>query len=77
MALVEAPHRARCGFLLLLGAKAHAILHGQPHASIEGVRAVASSVLRHRISINFNGQAEGWTTGKVIDKLLETVRPGL
>src|SRR5438067_1736993 len=26
MALVEAPHRARCGFLLLLGAKAHADL---------------------------------------------------
>jgi MoxR-like ATPase len=59
---------------LALGAKAHAILHGQPHASIEGVRAVAPSVLRHRISINFNGQAEGWTASKLIGKLIESVR---
>src|SRR5262249_43799558 len=67
----------RAAQYLALGAKAHALLHGQAHASIEGARAVARSVLRHRIALNFNGQAEGWTTGKVIDKLLETVRPGL
>jgi MoxR-like ATPase len=66
----------RAAQYLALGAKAHAILHGQPHASIEGVRAVAPSVLRHRISVNFNGQAEGWTASKLIDKLIETVRPG-
>jgi MoxR-like ATPase len=66
----------RAAQYLALGAKAHAILHGQAHASIEGVKAVARSVLRHRIALNFNGQAEGWTTTKMIDKLLETVRPG-
>ncbi len=65
----------RAAQYLALGAKAHAILHGQPHASIEGVRAVAPSVLRHRISINFNGQAEGWTASKLIGKLIETVKP--
>jgi MoxR-like ATPase len=66
----------RAAQYLALGAKAHAILHGQPHASAEGVRAVAPSVLRHRIALNFNGQAEGWTATKVIGKLLESVRPG-
>ena len=66
----------RAAQYLALGAKAHAILHGQPHASIEGVRAVAPSVLRHRVSINFNGQAEGWTASKLIGKLIETVRAG-
>jgi MoxR-like ATPase len=65
----------RAAQFLALGAKAHAILHGQPHASLEGVRAVARSVLRHRIALNFNGQAEGWTASKVIDSLLESVRP--
>ena len=33
---------------------------------------MARSVLRHRIALNFNGQAEGLDTNHVIDKLLET-----
>jgi MoxR-like ATPase len=63
----------RAAQYLALGAKAHAVLHGQPHASIEGVRAVARAVVRHRISLNFNGQAEGLDAGKLIDKLLDAV----
>jgi MoxR-like ATPase len=60
----------RAAQYLALGAKAHAVLHGQPHASIEGVRAVAHSVLRHRVALNFNGQADGLTTMDIVDKLL-------
>jgi len=62
----------RAAQYLALGAKAHAVLHGQTHASIEGVRAVARSVLRHRIALNFNGQAEGMDTHKVIERLLQS-----
>jgi MoxR-like ATPase len=56
-----------------LGAKAHAVLHGEPHASIEGVRAVARSVLRHRIALNFNGKAEGYDTMRIIDRLVSEI----
>jgi MoxR-like ATPase len=63
----------RAAQYLALGAKAHAVLHGHTHASIEGVKAVAHSVLRHRIALNFNGQAEGLDTQKVIASLLDTV----
>jgi MoxR-like ATPase len=63
----------RAAQYLALGAKAHAVLHGNTHASIEGVRAVAKSVLRHRIALNFNGQAEGLNTQTVIDRLLSLV----
>jgi MoxR-like ATPase len=66
----------RAAQYLALGAKAHAVLHGQPHASIEGVRAVARAVLRHRIAINFNGQAEGMNANKMVDRLLEAVPAG-
>jgi MoxR-like ATPase len=66
----------RAAQYLALGAKAHAVLHGQPHASIEGVRAVARSVLRHRIALNFNGQAEGLDSNKIVDKLLSVVKVG-
>jgi MoxR-like ATPase len=63
----------RAAQYLALGAKAHAILHGQPHASIEGVRAVARSVMRHRVALNFSGRAEGWTTLQLVDRLLEEI----
>ncbi len=63
----------RAAQYLALGAKAFAVLHGEPNASIDGVRHVARSVLRHRIALNFNGQAEGYDTMKIIDRLLEAI----
>jgi len=63
----------RAAQYLALGAKAHAVLHGESHASIQGVRAVARSVLRHRISVSFNGQAEGLDAAKIVDTLLDAV----
>jgi MoxR-like ATPase len=67
----------RAAQYLALGAKAHAVLHGQPHASIEGVRAVTRSVLRHRIALNYNGQAEGLDANKLIAKLLDAIKPNV
>jgi len=63
----------RAAQFLALGAKARAALYGQPHASIEDVRAIARSVMRHRIAINFTGRAGGYDSIKVIDRLLETI----
>jgi len=59
---------------LILGSKARAILHGRFNVSVEDIRALAHPVLRHRIILNFNAEAEGVRTDGVIDKLLETVR---
>lgn len=56
---------------LILGSKARAILEGRYAASVEDVRALAYSVLRHRILLNFNAEAEGVTVEQVIEKLLE------
>ncbi len=57
---------------LILGGKARAILNGRYYVSCEDVRAVAHPVLRHRIITNFNAEAEGITTDKIVDRLLET-----
>ena len=65
----------RAGQYLILGAKAAALFKGRFHASCEDVRQVASAVLRHRILVNYRAEAEGMTTGKVIEQLLETVPP--
>ena len=42
-------------------------------ATVEDVRAVAHSVLRHRIFTNFTAQAEGVESDDVIDHLLKEV----
>ena len=58
---------------LILGGKARALLHGRHHVSTEDIDAVARPVLRHRLITNFNAEAEGITTDKVIERLLEHV----
>ncbi len=67
----------RAGQFLVLGAKARALLQGRAHVTPEDLRALAHPVLRHRILVNYRAEAEGMTTGKVIDRLLETVTPDL
>ena len=58
---------------LILGGKARAILHGRYHVSTEDIQAVARPVLRHRIVTNFNADAEGFNTDKIVGKLLEII----
>jgi MoxR-like ATPase len=65
----------RASQYLVLGAKARAIMHGRFAASVADIKALAPSVLRHRILTNFNAEAEGVTSLAIIERLLETVRP--
>jgi MoxR-like ATPase len=60
---------------LVLGAKAHALLHGRFYVAAEDLRAVAKPVLRHRLITSFAAEAEGVTTDTVIDRLLQEVDP--
>ncbi len=60
---------------LVLGGKARAALHGRNHVSVDDVRALAHPVLRHRIVTNFSAEAEGYTSDRMIDDLLEGIRP--
>lgn len=63
----------RAGQYLIAGAKAMAAMDGRPSVSIKDVKRVAIPVLRHRISPNFQAQAEGHTPETIIEKLLEAV----
>jgi MoxR-like ATPase len=58
---------------LILGAKLRAILDRRYHVSREDLRAVAPMTLRHRLILNFEGQAEGVQADQVIENVLETV----
>jgi MoxR-like ATPase len=63
----------RAGQYLILGAKAMAAMDGRFSVAIADIQKVAVPVLRHRVSTNFQAQAEGKTSDDVIAQLLQTV----
>ena len=58
---------------LILGAKIRAILDSRVHVSREDLRTMAIPVLRHRLILNFEGQAEGISADDVIQKIVDGV----
>ncbi len=54
-------------------ARAHAFLSGRDHLLPEDIHAVIHDVLRHRIILSFEAEAEGLTVDQVIDQLLGIV----
>ncbi|MBW2731119.1 MAG: MoxR family ATPase [Deltaproteobacteria bacterium] len=56
---------------LLMGAKMSALLDGRFSASTQDIRKVAGSALRHRLILNFEGEAEGISTDQVLEEILK------
>jgi MoxR-like ATPase len=63
----------RGGQALVLGAKITALLDERYNVSFEDVTAVAPAALRHRLLLNFEGQAEGISPDAVIEDLMSHV----
>ncbi|MCG8449433.1 MAG: MoxR family ATPase [Pirellulales bacterium] len=63
----------RAGQFLIHGGKALAAMDGRFTVAIEDVQKITIPVLRHRVSTNFQAQAEGLTTEDGIDRLLEAI----
>ncbi|MGY8734301.1 MAG: AAA family ATPase [Pirellulales bacterium] len=61
----------RAGQFLIQGGKAIAAMDGRFSIAIDDVKRIAIPVLRHRLSANFQAQAEGMTTDDIILRLLE------
>ena len=60
----------RASQYLVLGAKARAAMAGRPMADLDDVRAVAGSVLRHRIVTNFAAEASDRTSEDLVRELV-------
>ncbi|MEY3457669.1 MAG: hypothetical protein RL215_826 [Planctomycetota bacterium] len=58
---------------LILGARIRAILDHRVHVSRDDLRRMALPVLRHRVLLNFEAQAEGMTPDDVINSILQEV----
>ncbi len=56
---------------LVLGAKVRALSEGRANVSRDDLRAIAAPALRHRIILNFEGEAEGIDADRLIEQLIE------
>ncbi|PID93645.1 MAG: AAA family ATPase [Bacteroidetes bacterium] len=63
----------RASQYLIIGAKCHAAIHGKYSPDIENIRAVATSILRHRIVKNYKAEAEGI----LIEDIVATLTKGI
>jgi MoxR-like ATPase len=60
---------------LVTAGKIFALLDGRFNVSVDDVRSAALPALRHRIILNFEGEAEGITTEAVVRSILDSVAP--
>ena len=63
----------RATLALNLAARGNALLHGRAYATPQDVKEVVHDVLRHRILLTYEAEAENITSDKVIDKILGEV----
>ena len=64
----------RAGQALILGAKARALLEGRSVVSHEDIRSVALPVLRHRILLNFQAEADGVDPDRIVRDLVDRIQ---
>jgi MoxR-like ATPase len=68
-AFVEYGASPRAAIALILGAKAHALLAGEPNVRRADIEAVFRTALIHRVILNFRGEAEGVSVRSLLDQV--------
>jgi MoxR-like ATPase len=66
--------RPRAAQTLVLAGKIVALNRGQAFVSVDDIRGVALPALRHRLLLNFEGEADEVNTDTIIEELLRSVR---
>jgi len=60
----------RAAQAIALASKVRALLDGRFHVSFNDIKDVAMAAMRHRVILNFEGEAEGITTDMVLEKVI-------
>jgi len=63
----------RATIYLNLAAKAHAFIRGRGYITPEDIKAIGPDVLRHRILITYEAEAEEMTSDDIVQKLFDTI----
>ncbi|MBR4221969.1 MAG: MoxR family ATPase [Victivallales bacterium] len=64
----------RATIFLAMASKAQAFVEGRPYVTPQDVKSVAKDVLRHRIMVTYEAEAEEVTSEQIVQKLLDTVK---
>ena len=70
---IEMGASPRATLWLNIGARANALLHGRAYATPQDVKEIAREVLRHRIMLSYEAEAENITADKVVGTILDTI----
>ena len=65
----------RAAQAITLGSKVRALLDGRFHVSFQDIKDVVVPAMRHRVILNFEGEAEGITSEAVVRSILDAVPP--
>lgn len=71
--LIEYGASPRASINLCLAARAHAFLSGRGYVTPQDVKEIAADVLRHRVILTYEAEAEQTTSDDVVRKILESV----
>jgi MoxR-like ATPase len=61
----------RAGIYLVLAARAHAFVKGRGFVTPEDIKQVAPDVLRHRVIISYEAEAENVSSADIVQKILD------
>ena len=71
--LIEMGASPRASINLVKAAKAHALLNGRTYLSPHDIKTIAPDVLRHRVALTYEAEAQGKTADDVVTSILDTV----
>lgn len=71
--MIQCGASPRATLALNLAARGNALLHGRAYATPQDVKEVVHDVLRHRILLTYEAEAEGITSDQLIDKILNEI----
>ncbi|MFH1849031.1 MAG: MoxR family ATPase [archaeon] len=72
--LIECGASPRASIWLIMAGKAHALINGRGYVVPEDIKAVAHDVIRHRIILSYEAEAEEVTTDIIIDKVIDEIK---
>ncbi len=73
--IIEFGASPRASIWLIKAAKANAMLNARGYVIPEDVKEIAHEVLRHRLVLTFEAEANNVNSDKIIDKILEKITP--
>lgn len=71
--MIDVGASPRASINLMKAAKAHALLQGRGYVTPHDVKTLAPDVLRHRVMLSYEAEAEGLAADDVVTKILDNV----